>query len=94
MLYYGIDFNMKMIIFIFIAMLAGCAEWQAVKSAVGTYGSAASDEALATALWTVCNASPVGAIERRFNTPARAKLWNDLCVDDDEFRLDGDEVPE
>lgn len=72
-----------------IFLMLGCAEWQAVKSAVGTYGSSASDEALATALWTVCNASPVGAIERRFNTPARAKLWNSLCVDEDAFSLEG-----
>jgi len=70
-------------------ILAGCAEWQAIKSAVGSYGSDASDATLNTALWTVCNASPVGAIERRFNTPARADLWNSLCVDEDEFRLIG-----
>ena len=63
-----------------VVLLAGCAEFQAVKSGVGFYGAQASDETLDSAIWTICKASPVGAIGRRFNTPQLAQSWAMMCM--------------
>lgn len=54
---------------------------------IGLKGAEASDEALRIAIWEVCNASPVGAVKRRFDTPEKAKIWNSLCLADTEFEL-------
>ena len=70
---------MKYLMVLSLVLITGCAEWQAVKNGVGFYGSQASDEALSTAIWTVCKASPVGAITRRFNTADRRLTWQKLC---------------
>jgi len=59
---------MKIIILISILSLASCAELQALKSAIGSYGAAGSDEVLDSSIWTICNASPIGAHRRRFKT--------------------------
>ncbi len=39
----------------------------------------ASDAALAGAIDLICTISPVGAVKRRFDTPAEMKTYNDLC---------------
>lgn len=69
---------MKLLAIGLILILSGCAELKAV---VGTYGAQASDEALSTALWTICNASPVGAHKRRFKTVEEIAAVRILCGD-------------
>jgi len=70
---------MKLITLSLILIFSGCAEWQAIKSAVGSYGASGSDEALGTAIWTICNASPVGAHKRRFKTDEEIAAVETLC---------------
>ena len=70
----------KLLILTLILILTGCAEWQAIKSAVGSYGASGSDEALNTAVWTICNASPIGAHKRRFKTDEEIAAIEILCV--------------
>ena len=58
---------MKKIILVAAAVvMSGCAEFRAM---VATNGAEASDASLSVAVWELCAASPVGAIDRRFNTP-------------------------
>ena len=61
---------------ILVLALSGCAELKAV---VSTYGVGASDEALSTAIWTICSASPVGAHKRRFKTVEEVAAIEVLC---------------
>ena len=61
---------------ILVLALSGCVELKAV---VGTYGAQASDEALTTALWTICSASPIGATKRRFKTADEKEAIGVLC---------------
>ena len=42
---------------IVVIAMTGCAEFTALKSAVGSYGSEAADETLSTSLWTICTAA-------------------------------------
>ena len=56
----------KILLMVTVVAISGCAEFRAM---VATNGAEASDASLETAVWTVCAASPVGAIDRRFNTP-------------------------
>ena len=64
-----------------ITTLAACAELTSLRSAVGRYGEQASNAALHDALWTICAATPVGAIKRRFNTPERIAIYAAICDD-------------
>ena len=66
----------KILLVATVVVISGCAE---LKMAVGTYGAQASDEALSTAMWTMCAASPIGAIERRFNTPELKAARELIC---------------
>ena len=59
--------------------LLGCAEWQAIKSGIGSYGASGSDEALDTAIWTICKAAPIGSYKRRFKTNEEIVAVNILC---------------
>lgn len=61
------------------ALIAGCAEWTAVKSGVASHGAQASDAALEASLWQICYASPVGAIRRRFQSSADVDAWQQFC---------------
>jgi hypothetical protein len=70
-----------LVILLTVALLSGCAEFTAMKSAVGFYGAQASDDALDVAIWTVCKATPVGAISRRFKTAEQMETWALLCSD-------------
>ena len=70
---------MKIIILISILSLASCAELQALKSAIGSYGAAGSDEVLDSAIWTICNASPIGAHRRRFKTDEEIAAVKAIC---------------
>ena len=70
---------MKPLLLVFILSLTGCAEWQAIKSAVGSYGADGSDEVLDSAIWTICNASPIGAHKRRFKTDDEIAAVKVIC---------------
>jgi len=70
---------MKFIILALILSLAGCAEYQALKSAVGSYGADGSDKVLDSAIWTICKASPIGAHKRRFKTVDEIAALKVVC---------------
>ncbi len=65
---------------IIFLMLSGCAEWQAIKSGIGSYGAEASDEVLDSAIWTICSAAPIGSHKRRFKTDDELKALEVLCA--------------
>lgn len=63
-----------------IALLAGCATWDAAQSVAAQRSARAADEARETAEWTLCQAITVGAWRRAYgNDPARADGWSRLC---------------
>jgi hypothetical protein len=62
-----------------IVLMTGCAEFQALKSAVGSYGSDAADEALDVSIWGICEGSSVGAVERRFKTEEEKAARVAIC---------------
>jgi len=70
---------LKPLILALILSISGCAEWQAIKSAVGSYGAGGSDEVLDSAIWTICNASPIGAHKRRFKTDEEIAAVKVIC---------------
>jgi hypothetical protein len=57
----------------------GCAEIAAFKSGIAEHGADASDEALETALWTICKATPVGAVKRKFKSDEERAAYNAIC---------------
>jgi hypothetical protein len=62
-----------------LVLTAACAsEFNAL---VAQRGAEASDQAVAAAFWTICNAAPVGAIKRRIQTPEEIAAYNVLCPD-------------
>jgi hypothetical protein len=67
------------VVFALIAILGGCAEWNAAKIGVASHGAQASDAALEASLWQVCYASPVGAVRRRFQSELDIKAWQQFC---------------
>lgn len=62
-----------------LIVLTGCAEWNALQSGVANHGAQAADEAVETALWSLCSGVPVGAIKRRFKTDDERAAYNQLC---------------
>lgn len=64
-----------------LALLAGCAEYGVVKTAVAVDGAKAADEVRATAEWTLCDAMTVGAWRRAYAADSRrADGWSKLCT--------------
>ena len=61
-------------------LLAGCAEFQAVKSGIASHGSEAADQTVDVNLWALCEAATVGSIKRRFKTTEEMDAYNSLCV--------------
>ena len=72
----------KTLIILFSLSLLGCAELNALRSSIGAYGEQASDRALQDVIWSMCNAMPVGAVKRKFNTRGRLELYSKLCGDE------------
>lgn len=62
-----------------MAAVAGCAEITAFRSGIAKHGADASDQVLESALWTICNGSPVGAVKRRFKTASEQDAYNVMC---------------
>lgn len=64
-----------------IALLAGCASFDAAQSVVAQRGAQAADEARQTAEWTLCNGISVGAWRRAYaGDPDKARGWQALCA--------------
>jgi hypothetical protein len=57
-------------------ILAGCGTYQAI---IADRSAEASDDALSAILWSLCNATPVGAIKRRFQTEAEQAAYAAIC---------------
>lgn len=67
---------MKAIALIFVVTLAGCSTYRNIAA---TQGAEAADAALETAEWTLCNAAPVGAVKRRYQTQELQDAYNTIC---------------
>ena len=74
-----------LLIIALIASVTACAELNSLRQGIGMYGQKASDNALHDAIWVICNATPVGAIKRKFNTPELLKVYSDFCPDNAEI---------
>ena len=59
-----------------IAVLSSC---QMYRAAIAERGAEASDATLESAMWTICNAIPVGAVKRMFKTEEERDAYNVLC---------------
>jgi hypothetical protein len=70
---------MKLIILTLLLTLSGCAELQALKSAIGSYGANGSDEVLDSAIRVICKVSPIGAHKRRFKTDEEIAAVKVVC---------------
>lgn len=55
---------MKRLAITAMLLLAGCAEFSAIKTGIATHGASAADEALAVARWQACTAATIGSLER------------------------------
>lgn len=73
----------RMILLVLVLLLSactgGCSEIAAMRAGAAAHGANAADQALETALWTICNATPVGAIKRRFKTREERAAYDALC---------------
>ena len=68
------------VILILSTLLLGCAEFNATKSGIATYGAQAADAELEIAEWGVCQAVTMGAWQRRYgNNIDKINGWNNLC---------------
>lgn len=59
--------------------LTGCAEFNAFKSGVATHGAEAADQTVEVSIWSLCEASSVGSIKRRFKTTEERDAYNAMC---------------
>lgn len=59
--------------------LTGCAEFNAFKSGVATHGAEAADQTVEVSIWSLCEASSVGSIKRRFKTDEERHAYNAMC---------------
>jgi len=73
---------MKLPLLILALLLSGCAELNAIRTGIGFYGAQASTRVLEDALWSICQATPIGAIKREFKTKQRLSAYNDICGSD------------
>jgi len=61
-----------------LSLLVGCAVFNAANA---ERAAQASDTALAAVLWSLCKATPVGAVKRRFKTDEEQDAYNTICAD-------------
>ncbi len=71
----------KTAVMVSLMLMLGCAEYAVLKSTVSEEGARIADEALQAVIWKMCNAMPVGAIVRRFNTPELREAFHTICKD-------------
>lgn len=67
-------------IFSVCLILMGCDFVRIGRQAVASRGADAADQTLDTAVWTLCNGTPVGAINRRFKSEEEREAWRKLCL--------------
>jgi hypothetical protein len=67
----------KGLVVVLVLGVGGCASYRA---AIAARGAAASDATLESALWTLCNAIPVGAVNRRFRSEVEREAYATLCA--------------
>lgn len=64
-------------------LLGACTALDTARDVVKVKGAALADQGLTDAEWLVCNATPVGAIKRRYGqTVDRADTYKDFCDGD------------
>ncbi len=63
-----------------VVALSGCAEFTALKSGVGTYSQKAADDALDVKVWSLCNVTSRGSVERNFDTPEKKRRLDEFCA--------------
>lgn len=64
-----------------VALLGGCATYDAAQTLVAQRSAQAADDTRETAEWTLCNAISVGAWRRAYAAdPKRADGWAKLCA--------------
>lgn len=69
------------LVFLVAAMMTGCAEFGVAKTAIAVNGAKAADAELEVAEWGVCEATTMGAWERRYGTsPDKIDGWKKLCT--------------
>jgi len=61
-----------------LCLVSGCAVFNAANA---ERAAQASDTALSTVLWSLCKATPVGAVKRRFETDSEQAAYNTICAD-------------
>jgi uncharacterized BrkB/YihY/UPF0761 family membrane protein len=61
-----------------LILVSGCSTFNA---ATAQRAADASDTALDTVVWTLCRATPVGAIQRRFRSEADQAAYRAICGD-------------
>lgn len=64
-----------MVITMLLISLSGCSSI----SRLVTYGAYANDEAVKSAVFTLCNGASIGSIKREFDTDKKLQTWRDLC---------------
>lgn len=69
----------KLAIISLTVLLTSCTGWQAVKTAVQTYGVEAADESLTSSLWFICEGTTKGASDRKFKTAEEKAALAILC---------------
>ncbi len=68
--------------------LAGCETADTARDVIRVKGAEASDQLLRDAEWTICKATPIGAIERRFGmTVESAGVYYRFCHGDGEANV-------
>lgn len=71
---------LRLTAFLTLALLmTGCSAAAAYRVAAAETGADAADQTLASAEWVLCNAAPVGAVKRRYNTDDKRDAYNTLC---------------
>lgn len=61
-----------------LILISGCS---VINAANAERAAQASDTALDAVVWTLCSASPVGAIKRRFQSEADQAAYRAICGD-------------
>ena len=66
---------MRIVLLATALLLSGCGFF----GVIAEKGAEASDEVLRDAIWAMCNATPVGAVKRKFNTPELVSAYDTIC---------------
>lgn len=73
-------------IVILVLSLLSLSSCQMYRAAIAERSAEASDAVVESAEWTLCNAAPVGAIKRRYDTEEEKAAYNAICSGARELR--------